>query len=45
MILSSVLFARAVAAEHADLGPGIEREPNVLEHLALAELLREIAIW
>ena len=32
-------LAGAVAAQHADLGAGIEREPDILEHLALADLL------
>ena len=32
-------LARAVAAQHADLGAGIERQPDILEHFALADLL------
>ncbi len=35
-------LARAVAAQHADLGAGIERKPDILEHLALAELLDKV---
>ena len=36
-------LARAVAAQHADLGARIERQPDVLEHLALAVFLGEVA--
>ena len=35
-------LASAVAAEQADLGSGIKREVDVLEQLALAELLMEV---
>ncbi len=35
-------FAGAVAADDADLGAGIERQPDVLEHLALAVGLGEV---
>ena len=32
-------LARAVAAQHADLGAGIKREPDIFEDFALADLL------
>ena len=35
-------LARAVAAEHADLGPRVEREPDVLEDLLLGDRLGEV---
>ena len=35
-------LAGAVAADDADLGAGVERQPDVLEHLALAVGLGEI---
>ena len=35
-------LARAVAADHADLGSGIERQPDVLEDLFLAVGLGEV---
>ncbi len=42
MIRSSVLLPEPLRPEHADLGAGIEREPDVLEHLLRAVLLGEI---
>ncbi len=35
-------LARAVAPDHADLGPGIERQPDVLEDVLLAVGLGEV---
>ncbi len=35
-------LARAVGADDADLGPRVERQPDVLEHLALAVGLGEV---
>src|SRR5438477_295504 len=35
-------LARAVGAEHADLSPGIERQPDVAQDLFLAVGLRQI---
>ena len=32
-------LARAVAAQHADLGAGIKRQPDILEHFALGDFL------